>query len=545
MVLQFKFKYLSSDKTLAKFLHNTVKDFDCDFKILQDLDYVYLFLEANEQTVEAFSNALSTNLPMSLYYYELSVDVVKRMPSNETMDLTQDKLISFSPATLKEVEDINSKDYYNAFKSYKVSDGFVKDAVFVFDGVEEKSSKALFEKIAKLIDEDKKIKIKTLSGEFVFSKLKNLDESDELLATNLMKLSSLVVENKTDVVALASIEKPKVEFKVNEIYKVKNNISKTHVDIRYANDLILFLLSKELQDYNIDFLDVQNNDTQFDYFLDVKEENQREDFLDIPKVKCFEDKKIFIESNSYPKNLDLIYNKFEEKNKSQFMTVLAENNIFDKSIVNFYMSTKHDDGLSFYSDKFDGFVDIVKPFYFPRSIEELFEQLQKDEVGKRLVQNYKEKFSDIYEEAINSDISNINIKSFYSYWKIAKIVLGFKNDILTNAGECLLEKGPRVDYKLSLHEKMYEREFDFVRLIKSAMSFKLAGVEEETISLGYIESLAHFIASEVDDIHSAHEVDGVSLCGDMFTYDIFTKLVEKSITKNFKLYYNREFVIQK
>ena len=209
MVLQFKFKYLSSDKTLAKFLHNTVKDFDCDFKILQDLDYVYLFLEANEQTVEAFSNTLSTNLPMSLYYYELSVDVVKRMPSNETMDLTQDKLISFSPVTLKEVEDENSEDYYNAFKTCEVSDGFEKDAVFVFDGVEEKSSKALFEKIAKLIDEDKKIKIKTLSGEFVFSKLKNLDESDELLATNLMRLSSLVVENKTDVVALASIEKTK------------------------------------------------------------------------------------------------------------------------------------------------------------------------------------------------------------------------------------------------------------------------------------------------------------------------------------------------
>ena len=38
-----------------------------------------------------------------------------------------------------------------------------------------------------------------------------------------------------------------------------------------------------------------------------------------------------------------------KKNKSQFMTVLAENELFDKSIVNFYMSTKDDDGISYYS----------------------------------------------------------------------------------------------------------------------------------------------------------------------------------------------------
>ncbi len=60
-----------------------------------------------------------------------------------------------------------------------------------------------------------------------------------------------------------------------------------------------------------------------------------------------------------------------------------------------------------------------------------------------------------------------------------------------------------------------------------------------------MESLAHFIASEIDTISGFYDVDGVSLCGDMFQEDIFYNLVEKSITRNFKRYYNKEFVIQK
>lgn len=544
MVLLYKFKYISKDYTLIRFLDYIVKQFDFDYKILREKDYVFLYVESQTDILDELSNALSSNLPMSLFYYEIKVEVVHSLPKQESIQIIKDKPIPFCPKCLKEVLDENSSDYYNALRVCEICDGF-KDGSFIFNNVKVESNKKLFENIAKLISVDKKIKIKTLSGEFVFSKLNNIDKVDSLLVTDLTKLSKLVVESKTDVVALASIEKPSIDFKINEIYRINNNVKKEYIDIRFVNDLTLFLLSIELKKYDIDFLSIENDKTEFDYFLDVKENRNDRVLIDIPKVKCFENKKLFIESNSYSKNLDMIYDKFEEKNKAHFMTVLAENDLFEKSILNFYISTKDDDGFSFYSDEFDGLVDIVKPFHFPKTIKELFDDISKDEVGEKLVNNYKEKFPNEYEKAISNDISLINKKSFYSYWKIAKIVLGFKNDILENATKCLLDKGPRIDYKLSDEEQVYNREFNYSRLIKSAMSFKLAGVEEETISLGYIESLAHFIANEVDSINSSYNLDGVSLCGDMFSYDIFTKLVEKSITKNFDIYYNKEFVIQK
>ena len=544
MVLEFRFKYLSKNKTLGKFLDFAAKKNDCEYKIVQKLDFVYLYVKCSEKSLGEFSESLSKYLPMSIFYYDIVINTLPDFPNVQTMSLEQDNLISFCPTCLREVEDEENKNYYNAFKSCEVCDSF-EEANFVLDNQKVESSKKLFENLAQKINENQKIKIKTLSGTFVFSKVNDLDSSTNLLATNLLNMSSLVVENKTDIVALASIEKPSVDFKINEIYKLNNEIKKDFINIRFANDLTLYFLSLELSKLNINFLNIENNKNEFDIFLDIEEKIIKNKLLDIPHIKCFDNKKFFLDSKSYDKSLDVIYSKFEEKNKSHFMTVLAENELFDKSIVNFYISTKDDDGLSFYSEKFDGLIDIVKPFNIPSSVEQFFETMKNDETSSRLLQNYKEKFEDDYNKALNTDISTYKTKSFYNYWQIAKQILCFEEDILENANKCMLEKGPRIDYKLLEDEKLYNREFDYVKLIRSAMSFKLAGVEEETISLGFMESLAHFIGYELDNINSSYDLDGVSLCGDMFRYDIFTSLVEKSITKNFNIYYNKEFVIQK
>ncbi|QKF66811.1 hypothetical protein AVENP_1257 [Arcobacter venerupis] len=540
MVLKFEFTYKSKDKTLAKFLDFASKQFDCSYKILQEGDFLYLYVESSQEILTSFSDNLSLYLPMSIYFYGLKVEVIDSLPLANSITLAQDKHISFCPECLKKVEDEKNKDYYNAFKSCDICSGF-EEAEFIFEDEVIESNKPLFEKIALLISENKKIKIKTLSGIFVFSKLENIDKSSKLLVTNLENISSLIVENKTEIIALASIEKPFIDFKINEIYKQKNSVKKDKISIRFANDLTLLLLSKELEKYNIDFLNIEEN-TEFDYFLDVK--SKKDIYIDIPKIKCFENKKLVLESNSYPKKLDAVFEKFQEKNKAQFMSVLWENRLFSESILNFYISSKNSDGVSYYSEKIDGLVDILEPLYIPKSIKEIFEEIQKDTKGKKLISNYKEKFPEDYKIAINTAISFQN-SSFYTYFQIAKIVLNFQNNIVENAMDCLLEKGPRIDYKLFDSKKLFHKNLDYLALFKSALSFKLAGVDEQTISLGFMESLANFIGNEIDNVNSAYEVTGVSLCGDMFENERFNLLVEKSITKNFKIYYNKEFVIQK
>lgn len=542
MTLLFKFTYKSSDKTLIKFLDFASKQFNCSYKIYQELDFVYLYIEAKEEVLEEFSTKLSSLLPISIFYYGVEVEVVENLPKEASTSLKSsdnEKIISFCPSCLKVVENERSLDFYNAFKSCDICTTY-ENATFILDSVELKSDKKLFENLSHLINEDKKIKIKTLGGIFVFSKIKDIENHKELLVTNLANINSLIVENATSIVALASIEKPQIEFKINEIYKLKHGIKKEKINLRFANDLTLYLLSCELQKYKIDFLNIENESADFDYFLDVKSSNNI--ILDIPKIVCFPDKKLILKSNSYPKKLDLVYSKFKQKDKAQFMTVLTENELFEKSIINVYISLKDDDKISYYSK--DGLVDILEDLYIPTTIGELFEEIKKDEKGKKLLEKYENSFKDDFKNALNSKL-NFSKKSFFTYWQIAAIVLNFKNDILLNASNSLLEKGPRIDYKIFDEKEVFNRRFNYLPLIKSAISFKLAGVDEETISLGFCESFAHFIANEIDTLHNSYELDGVALCGDMFANIRFNSLVEKSITKNFKIYYNKEFPIQK
>ena len=542
MVLKFKFKYKSSNKTYVNILHSFIENYECKYKVLQDLDNVYLLVEAKEQVLEEVSNNLSKYLPMSIYYEGLEVDVVKSMPDLESTKADNQALNSFCPKCLDQVESKLDSNYYNAFKFCKVCKTF-ESAIFLLDKKEEHSSKELFERLAKLINENKRIKIKTVSGTFIFKKLDSIDMAKELLCTNLQNISNLVVEDKQSIVALASIEKPKISFRINEIYKMKEKLSKDYIDIRVANDLTLYLLSKELEKYDINFLEVYAENSDFDTFLDVKSDDIFN--IDIPKIKYCENQKLVLESNSYAKNLDVVYNRFEEKNKAQFMTVLSENFLFEKSILNFYLSTKEDDRFTFYSEELNGFVDISTKYTLPKSMSDLYEEIKKSESGEKLLENYKQKFPAEYNNSLSYDLESLDKKSFLTYFKVAKEVLGFEKDIITNAQECYLEKGPRVDFKMIDNEKLYLREFNYVSMFKTAMSFKLAGVDEVTLSLGFIDSLASFLASEVDNINDLYEVEGISLCGDMFTYDIFTKLVLNNITKNYKIYFNREFVIDK
>ena len=77
MVLKFRFTYKSNDKTLAKFLDYASKQFECSSKILQENDFVDLYINSSEEVLNQFSQALSLYIPMSIYYYDVQIEVVK------------------------------------------------------------------------------------------------------------------------------------------------------------------------------------------------------------------------------------------------------------------------------------------------------------------------------------------------------------------------------------------------------------------------------------------------------------------------------------
>ncbi len=562
MILQFKFKYLSNNGTLIKFIKTCASSFECEYKVYKEDEFIVLYVQAPLEVLELFSTSLGTTLPMSIYLYETQVVDVASFPIQESININDDFVLPFCTSCLNEVNNKKSKNYYNSFTSCENCTNIKNKSEFILRNKDSRetflSNEKSFAYFASLINDNKSIKIKTFSGTAIFSKISNIDKCKSILCTNLFNLSSILVASKDEVVALASIEKPLINLKINEIYKNKTSCLKNSIDVRFANDFILYLLSLELEKLNIHFIaydenieNLENSDrsegkedikhSQADYILDFE---NTFNLIDIPKIKILSNsRKIILESFSYKQEYLGIYNSFSDHNKGQFMVLLNENNLLNKSIINFYFSSTNGDNISLHSQKVDGLLDILN-IKLPSSIKELFEEIKKDETGESLLNNYKKIFPLEYEKAINTALDKSNQNSFSSLLKIAKIILNFKNDILQNANNALLDKGPRIDYKLYESKNFYNKEFDYTKLFKSAISFKLAGVDDITISLGYIESLAHFIANVVDTTDTCFSLDGVSLCGDMFTNDLFSKIVHKSITKNFKIYYNKDFPIQ-
>lgn len=542
MILRYKFEYISNNNTLLRFLTQIANNSNIDFKITRQDSEISLYAQGEEQEQIEFSNNISANLPVSIFLKDSSVELAEQMPeSSYVANIEKEFNLAFCPSCLEEVQNPDSQNYYNPFVVCDMCNDNINE------NQEKSNYKKTFQEIAKNLADGQRVKLKSMSGTFVYEKIDNLKDKEEqndisLLCTDLAKLATVVVASNNETAALASIEKPEIDFKINQVYKFKNIIKTDTVSIRYASDMILYLLSKELIELGIDFLSFKEDDS---YDLCYEFEDVKIKSINIPKIKFLsEDRLVILKSENYDRKLDSLYSNFKDKSKGHFMVLMHENNLLNKSILNFYTSSCDDDDITFYSDKVDGFLDILK-YKMPSSIGEVFDAIRADETGVKLLKNYEEKFPKEYENALNTDISFLDKASVNSLWKIAEIILGFENSILDGASECLLEKGPRIDYKLAANDKFYNKDFNLAKLFKSGISFKLAGADDNTISLGYVESYIHMLSNIIDEVNNEIEIDGISFGGDFFASEIADKIMQNSMSAFFKLYYNKDFVIQK
>jgi len=560
MVLEYKFKYLSNNNTLIKFLKAIVSEMNLAFEIFREEDFIYLYIKAEENELLEVSDKLSTQLPMSIFLKDYSLEVVLEIPNKDKLQIKEDFNLPYCPICVKNVENKESSDYYNPFFKCNICGSSSNEKTLI---LQEKASnenslidflnnKEVFEFLALKLFENKRVKIKTKLGSFVFYKTSKLKSKDEkVLCTNINSLSKLTVTSKSKTVALLSIEKPVIDFVLNAVYKLNNELDFDTVKIRYAYDLTLYLLSLELQKLEVDFLTYEESDS-FDYELNYDSLNDELETLTTPYISIYDEKILLLENKNYDKKLDDVYNKFKSKSKSQLMVLIEENKLYEKSILNIFTTSKYNDNISLYSKKIDGVIDILN-YDVPSSLNTIFEEIALEDSGKRLLKNYKEKFPLNFEEATNYQISKREKNSIFVLWDYAAVVLGFDKEntnttfgsiLLENAQKAILQKGPRIDYKLKQSDKLFNKEFDLTKFIKSGISFKLAGVDDKTLSFGYLESYAYFLADIIDSTNSEFPLDGISLSGDLISNELFYKLITKAITSNFNLYYNKDFPIQ-
>ena len=548
MILAFEFNYVSKNELLESMLGSICKDFEISHKIGRVNNIVSLYVEGDEAQLTNFSDFIGTRLPLSIFFKSTAVNVVEEIPKSLAKVEECKLCVPFTPKMLSTCKEKNLNPLINneiGIASFDANSVFFKDNDNVIDM---NDFEALYTKVSEVINSNEEVYINSTSGSYVIGKIENLKEKDFIvIPTDLSVVEKMVVIRENEIKALASLEKPAIKLRVNTLYSAKKILPKQRVKLKLADELLLLNICDKLHKDGVDFIyRVKTQNPTCKYSLEIDG-----NFTKIPQIEVcvLENGEIIIVSGDGYSAAELRENlkKFDTKSHAQFATIMQEHNLFDNKVSCFYASKTNDDMIMHLSEKM-GMLDLVK-FPVIKDITKIFAEIETSSVGTKLVQSYKEKFPDIYKNAINCQIPQDVSNSIYTIWGITGVILGFADNI-KDASEKVVEngedfggkKGPRIDYLL-VDKESIKSDFDMLRLIRSAMSFKLAGTDDITLSFGMMEAFAYFLSDTSDSCRENLSSEKTLLCGSVFGIRKFAEIACKNITTSSQICLNRELPI--
>ena len=559
MILLYDFEYISKNLVLENFLKVICEEFGVKYKLRKEGKFVKLYIDEDEQRQHEFADYLSSMLPLSLFLKSSNAKITDSIVGKEINIKNTAISLPFTKNAIECAKDAKSF-YYNhpfppnevGFVNYNATSLTLEDEDLVMVASSSSDYKNIYKKVANFIKNGKKIKIKTPNGIFLFfeinkENMKGIDDF-EVIPTDISLIQKMVNITKEELQALMTLEKPSMRAKVNMIYEAKEILPENRVKVRMPNTVLLQLVCKELFDNGVAFIGKSSNIAKYDSFLDYD--------VQIPKipdieVAVLENGEILIvkgdeyASDDLKKDLD----KFKDRSIRKFVSILKERELFDFKSSCFYFSKRYDDKVM-YHDNDKGMLSLTE---FPTfsSIRDIFSTIKKmDENGEKLVEKYQNAFPRLYSSLHRAKIPKKLSNNFFNYINFLSLIVGF-SDNFQDAGEILIEKaedfggqkGVRIDMKLQNEDKIHS-DFDPYRLLRSAMSFKLAGCDDMTLSYGVIESFAYFV-SDMADIHK--ETFGsqkITLGGSLFGYKLISELIAKNLLANHNIYFNHELSIE-
>ncbi|EDZ61460.1 hydrogenase related protein HydE [Sulfurimonas gotlandica GD1] len=542
MVLELLFEYSSSSLVYDKLLLRKLEESKLEGRLVKTDKDIKLYVEADDSDeLELFANELSLELPHSIFLRNTEVKVVDALPDNDFILPQSEKLaMPFCPSCLSKVLDESSQDYYNPYCECEVC-GYEADG-------KSGNYHSLFEQIANAISRDSVVKVNTFYGEYYLGKLneKCNDISFDILSYDLATISKYTNVTTPETVALGAIEKPLIGLKTNLKFKMDfEGVKEELLRFKLADDFILHLTLVELHKLGVDCVFITKDEMKYDTALllaDFKESME--------PIECVVSAKNIVILRG-TKGLPT----FELTNEAvipyigTFNSVIKEHNFSDKTVVGLNISKDSHNNILVYGKKF-GLIEYLSFKSEYSSVEEIFKAIaQTNESGIKLLTNYKSKFTELYEKVslITFDEKELNI---YKLWGIISIILGYSNsndiyesaDILENNAKSFVgTKGPRIDYKLqNIKSKVY---LDPLMVIRTAMTFKLAGVDSLCLSYGVVESFVEFLSGQLDEIKQNMNNDVVVASGSLLgNKHLFSKL-DKEVSVNHELYFNKELPV--
>ncbi|OKA45571.1 protein hydE [Helicobacter pylori] len=472
----------------------------CFYSVYKD-NTASFYLQASAETTLEFAQKLSEILPFSLDFSFLSLkEIAEPLDENLFQTTSLSKPLFMNAKEHQDFLDKDSSLYANALD-------FVKNATF--KGVIIHSPKELIDCLTQLKEALKTqdfIPIHTSRGALSLS-LKN--PSPSVIFSDLSSVLTCTKLPLEDAKYLASLEKPSIKASLKSVFK--DTFKNDEIIAQLPFDPILNLLCRILQDEGIEFVFTHANNSQ-EALLHY------ETLFKTPKRLITPTKKFVLENN---------LSTIAFKDELEFLKETPN------SIV-LYLSFKRPTRLLLHAN---GSLKTLLSVSF--DFNQSFNLLKQDEKASRMLQNYKAKFPNFYARILELSKYQLGGANLLDFFQILGFVLGYSENfcaqsVISLAKECLRPKGPRIDYKI-LKDDSFKMALNFSKVMHSAMSFRLAGVENEILSLGILDSLAEFLGNFIWDNAQNFSVQEVTIAGDFFGEKVFLDLFVQYFPKTLTL----------
>ena len=547
MILQFKFELETTNGVIEKILLRVAKKLNIKIGLSRDIKYLYAYIDADEKEIEEFSNILAKELPLSIYLKSLDAKICEEFIDDLDRDFPKINLPP-CPKCLREVKDKENKNYFNPFLHCEVC-GYQNVKGFSANFEE------IFENLAKKL-KNESIFIQTMNGKYEITT--NLENVEKIVAVDLASVVNFFMSFEGDDKALASIEKPFINLKTNLNFKKEFGLSTPSYLVKLPDCMVLELLCEKIKD-EIKLIGLIPSIKSDDFSFDIINNDE-----ELVAVVCNSDNKdILIQKGDrsllpkYEKYIgDIIayngyYETISKDNKTilqktteykecrsklafaGFLGVIKQWELEDKNSFGIALYEKEESKIMLNSPKF-GLVEYIDFEFKYNSFEEIFANISAmNDTGKRLIENYSKKKE--FKKALNSNLDT-SLRGIAYLWGLIGVVLGFDNNIdkayeklLNFSNSAMTKKGPRIDYKLD------NKNLNPLWAIRTAMSFKLAGVDNYLLSYGVVESFAEFLSNRYEEVNKEVSLDGAVIVGDMFKGEFLNKIYSY-IRKNFYVY---------
>ncbi|MCQ2660830.1 protein hydE [Helicobacter pylori] len=459
------------------------------------------YLQASAEITLEFAQKLSEILPFSLDFSFLSLkEITEPLDENLFQTTSLSKPLFMNAKEHQDFLDKNSSLYANAL-------GFVKNTAFKGDIIH--SPKELIDCLTQLKEALKTqdfIPIFTSRGALSLSLKK---PSISVIFSDLSSVLSCTKLPLEDAKYLASLEKPSIKASLKSVFK--DTFKNDEIIAQLPFDPILNLLCRILQDEGIEFV-FMHESRSCEALLHY------EALFKTPKRLITPTKNFVLENH---------LSTLPFKDELEFLSATPN------SIV-LYFSFKRPTRLLLHAN---GSLKTLLSVSF--DFNQIFNTLKQDEKASRMLKNYATKFPNFYARLLELFKYQLGGANLLDFFQILGFVLGYSEDFCTQsviplAKECLRPKGPRIDYKI-LKDDSFKMALNFSKIMHSAMSFRLAGVENEILSLGILDSLAEFLGNFIWDNAQNFSVQEVTIAGDFFGEKVFLDLFVRYFPKTLAL----------